>query len=70
MKNYYINQYGVKTSKKLDVIIKQAQEYVDDRSRSWEFKNNTKKMLKLRQRFDREVERIGGVNYNFGDCIA
>ena len=68
--NYYINQYGLKTSKKLDRIILDACNYVDNTRGSWEFKNNTKKMQKLRDRFDKEVERIGGVNYTFGDCIA
>lgn len=68
--NYYINQYGLKTSKKLDKIISDACDYVDNTRGSWEFKNNTKKMQKLRDRFDKEVERIGGVNYTFGDCIA
>lgn len=67
---YYINQYGLKTSKKLDKIISAACDYVDNTRGSWEFKNNTKKMQKLRDRFDKEVERIGGVNYTFGDCIA
>lgn len=68
--NYYINQYGQKTSKKLEKIISQACDYVDNTRGSWEFKNSTKKMQILRDRFNREVERIGGVDYNFGDCIA
>tara|TARA_R100001443_G_scaffold90064_1_gene96551 strand:+ start:44 stop:253 length:210 start_codon:yes stop_codon:yes gene_type:complete len=68
--NYYINQYGQKTSKKLEKIIAEACDYVDNTRGSWEFKNNTKKMQKLRDRFNIEVERIGGVDYNFGDCIA
>ena len=69
----YINQYGVKTSKKIDRIIKSAQNHMN---RS--YKGNvmfcdfleTKRMRELSARFEAEVEVIGGVDYNFGDCLA
>jgi len=69
----YINEYGVKTSKKLDRIIKAAQNHT---ARS--YKGNvmfcdflgTKRMQDLRNRFEVEAEAIGGVEYNFGDCLA
>jgi hypothetical protein len=68
--NSFINKYGLKTSEKLEKIILQACDYVDNTRGTWEFKNNTKKMQKLRDRFEKEAKRIGGINYNFGDCIA
>lgn len=69
----YINEYGVKTSKKLDRIIKAAQNHT---ARS--YKGNvmfcdflgTKRMLELRYRFQTEAEAISGVDYTFGDCLA
>ena len=69
----YINQFGVKTSKKLDRIIKAAQNHT---YRS--YKGNkmfcdflgTKRMSDLRTRFEAEAENIGGVDYTFGDCLA
>tara|TARA_Y100000361_G_scaffold91912_1_gene81952 strand:+ start:691 stop:906 length:216 start_codon:yes stop_codon:yes gene_type:complete len=71
MKNQesYINEYGVKTSKKLDKINKAAWEWFNDggnRSR----KLNSIKIINFRRRWEKEVERIGGVDYTFGDCIA
>ena len=68
----YINQYGVKTTKKLDRIILAAQNHTRRN-----FNGNkmfcdfleTKRMRDLRNRFDIEVERIGE-DYNFGDCMA
>jgi ribosomal protein L31 len=68
--DYYTDKNGVKSSKKLDKIIDEARHYFYVTRGSWKFKNNTKKMFKLRQRFEKEVKRIGGVNYNFGDCLA
>ena len=75
MKNtqIYINQYGVKTTKKLDRIILSAQNHTRRN-----FNGNkmfcdfleTKRMMDLRNRFEVEVERIGGVPYNFSDCLA
>jgi len=69
----YINQYGVKTTKKLDRIILAAQNHTRRN-----FNGNkmfcdfleTKRMMDLRNRFEVEVERIGGLPYNFGDCMA
>ena len=69
----YINEFGVKTSKKLDRIIKSAQNHT---KRS--YKGNvmfcdflsTKRMMELNNRFNAEVDAIGGVDYSFGDCLA
>ena len=69
----YINQYGVKTTNKLDRIILAAQNHTRRN-----FNGNkmfcdfleTKRMIDLRNRFEVEVERIGGVPYSFGDCLA
>jgi hypothetical protein len=70
--NYYINQYGVKTSKKLDTIIDKAWEYLNTQSlnKSRSYKMQTKKIYDLRIRFEKEVEKIGGVDYTFGDTLA
>ena len=68
--NYYINQYGVKTSKKLDRIKDLAWDYMYNGKGDWGKKMNTIKMYKLRSRFDKEAERIGGLDYNFGDSLA
>jgi len=69
----YINEYGVKTSKKLDRIILAAQNHTRRN-----FNGNkmfcdfleTKRMVDLSTRFDAEAENIGGVDYTFGDCLA
>lgn len=69
----YINEYGIKTSKKLDRIIAAAQNHT---ARSYKGRVmfcdflNTKRMRDLRSRFEMEVENIGGVDYTFGDCLA
>ena len=68
-KNYYINQYGVKTSKKLEKIKTAVWEWVNDGG-SWARKSESKKLFNFRMRFEKEVERIGGVDYTFGDCLA
>lgn len=65
----YINEYGVKTSKKLDKIKKDAWEWVNDGG-SWSRKAESQKLDNFRMRFEKEVERIGGVDYTFGDSIA
>ena len=65
----YINEYGVKTSAKLDKINKQAWEWVNDGG-SWKRKASSRKLFNFRMKWQEEVERIGGVNYTFGDCIA
>jgi hypothetical protein len=70
MKNgAYINKYGCKTSKKLEQIKKVAWEWVNDGG-SWSRKAESQKLFNYRMRFEKEVERIGGVNYTFGDCLA
>ena len=74
----YINQYGVKTTKKLDKIIEAAKNHRDRNFKGYEvngipfsqFWCDTKRMRDLRNRFEIEVERIGGVDYTFGDCMA
>ena len=79
MKNteIYIDEYGTKTTKKLNKIIEAAQNHRDRNFRGYEVNGitfgdfcETKRMMNLRNRFNAEVERIGGVNYNFGDCMA
>jgi hypothetical protein len=65
----YIDQYGVKTSKKLEKIKITAWEWVHDGG-NWARKRDSIKMIKLRMRFEKEAERIGGVKYTFGDCLA
>ena len=70
MKNKaYIDKYGVKTSDKLEKIKTAAWEFVNDGG-SWSRKAESKKLLNYRIRFEKEVKRIGGVNYTFGDCLA
>lgn len=70
MKNgAYINKFGVKTSKKLEKIKTAAFDWVNDGG-SWARKRDSQKLFNYRMRFEKEVERIGGVNYTFGDCIA
>ena len=68
--NYYINQYGVKTSEKLEKIITQSRDYLYGGKGYNKSKWETKKMLSLRLRFEKEAERIGGVDYTFGDILA
>ena len=72
---FYTNQYGVKTSDKLEKIMQQVREYVYDGKGSWEQKNNTKKMQNFRNRFEKEAERIekdskSELGYNFADVLA
>jgi len=70
MKNgAYIDKYGCKTSKKLEQIKKVAWEWVNDGG-NWARKRDSIKIIKLRMRFEKEAERIGGVDYTFGDCLA
>lgn len=65
----YINEYGVKTSAKLEKIKIAAWEWVNDGG-SWARKRESQKLFNFRMRFEAEAERIGGVKYTFGDCIA
>tara|TARA_R100000329_G_C7597047_1_gene211723 strand:- start:935 stop:1153 length:219 start_codon:yes stop_codon:yes gene_type:complete len=69
LKDAYINEYGMKTSPKLDKIKKQAWEWVNDGG-SWARKCESQKLFNFRMKWEKEVERIGGVNYTFGDCLA
>ena len=70
MKNgAYINKYGVKTSAKLDKIKNAAFDWVNDGG-SWSRKRDSQKLFNYRMKFEKEVERIGGVKYNFSDCLA
>tara|TARA_R110002050_G_scaffold174868_1_gene307791 strand:+ start:323 stop:538 length:216 start_codon:yes stop_codon:yes gene_type:complete len=65
----YINEYGVKTSKKLEKIKIAAWEWANDGG-NWARKRDSIKMIKFRMRFEAEAERIGGVKYTFGDFLA
>jgi|TARA_R100000084_G_scaffold96969_1_gene50864 hypothetical protein len=65
----YIDKYGVKTSKKLEQIKKVAWEWVNDGG-CWSRKRESQKLFNYRMRFEKEAEKIGGVNYTFGDSIA
>ena len=70
MKNgAYINNFGVKTSDRLEKIKEAAFNWVNDGG-SWSRKRDSQKLFNYRMRFEKEVERIGGVKYTFGDCIA
>jgi len=79
MKNtdIYYTEHGVKTTKKLDKIIAAAQNHMRRNFRGYEVNGitfgdflDTKRMSGLRNRFEAEVERIGGVDYYFGDCLC
>ncbi len=65
----FIDKYGCKTSKKLEKIKKAAWEWANDGG-SWSRKAESQKLFNFRMRFEKEAERIGGVNYTFGDCLA
>lgn len=65
----YINEYGVKTSDKLEKIENAAWDWVNDGG-SWARKSASKKLFNFRMRWEKEVERIGGVDHTFGDSIA
>ena len=66
----YINQYGVKTSIKLDKIINAAWDYLYGGKGYNTDKFNTKKYQTLLNRFEKEANAIGGVDYNLGDSLA
>ena len=68
-KEAYTNLHGVKTSEKLEKIKIAAFNWVNDGG-SWARKRDSQKLFNYRMRFEKEVERIGGVNYTFGDCLA
>ncbi len=77
MKNteIYTDEYGMKTTQKLNKIIDAARKHVAIRfyNRKTDIMFSDfcaqKRMLDLRKRFDAEAERIS-VNYSFGDCLA
>ena len=46
-----------------------AWSYINDGG-SWARKRDSKKLANLRLKWEKEVERIGGVDYNFSDCLA
>ena len=46
-----------------------AWEWVNDGG-SWSRKVESQKLFNYRMRWEKEVERIGGVNYTFDDCLA
>jgi len=66
----YINQYGTKTSIKLDKIKDRAWEYVYGDKGYNSNKFYTKKYAKLLSDFQKESDAIGGVDYNLGDSLA
>lgn len=73
----YYTEHGIKTTKKLDKIIIAAQNHMRRNFRGYEFNGitfgdfcDTKRMSSLRDRFNAEAERIGGLDYYFGDCMC
>jgi len=70
MSTFYINQWGTKSSEKLDKITDAARKYLYG-GNGWSIqKNDSMKMTLLRRRFEKEVKNIGGVDYNFTDCLS
>ncbi len=69
-KSFYINKYGVKSSKKLDLIIDKTYDYIYGGKGYNSNKFNTLKMQKFREQFQREAKLIGGVGYTLGDTLA
>jgi len=67
----YTNKYGVKTSKEIDVICLQVQKYLNNGSKStFAVKNNSLKMNKLRDKFNKITNYGKLVGYSFSDCCA
>ena len=61
----------IKTSHKIKRIQDIAWEYMYNGSKlTWKEKMNTKKMIKLRFRFEIESEKLGGLPYSFGDLLG
>lgn len=56
---------------KLNKIMSEARNYFHNeaKSKTWEQKNNTRKVSNLRKRFRKEAEKIGWT-YTFDDCLA
>jgi hypothetical protein len=61
---------AMKTSLKLDKIISEAQAYIYGGKGYNSNKFNTIKWAKIRERFEKEANNIGGVDYTLGDCLA
>jgi hypothetical protein len=55
---------------KLDKIISEAQAYIYGGKGYNSNKFNTIKWAKIRERFEKEANNIGGVDYTLGDCLA
>jgi hypothetical protein len=70
MKTSYINQYGTKTSVRLEQIKNNAYNYVYGGKGFNTSKFSTKKYALLMNQFEKESELIGGVDYYLGDCLA
>lgn len=67
----YTNQYGVKTSKEIELIIDKVHNYLNNGSKtSFMNKCNSVKMDKLRHQFDTLTNYGKLVGYTFGDCLA
>tara|TARA_R110001632_G_scaffold163003_1_gene281472 strand:- start:258 stop:497 length:240 start_codon:yes stop_codon:yes gene_type:complete len=73
----YIKENGTKSTKKLDKIILAISNNVRKNFKGYEVNgipfsqfSDTKRMQDLRNRFEIEVERIGGVPFTFGDVCA
>tara|TARA_R110001606_G_C15258074_1_gene638147 strand:- start:615 stop:806 length:192 start_codon:yes stop_codon:yes gene_type:complete len=54
---------------KLQAIETAAWTWVNDGG-SWARKRDSKKLANLRLNWEKEVEKLGGVDYNFSDCLA
>ena len=68
--NNNIKTHIMKTSIKLNKIIEQAQDYMYSGKGYNSNKFNSAKWATLRNRFEIEADKIGGVDYNLGDCLA
>ncbi len=70
MTTAYINQYGSKTSKRLEQIKNNAYNYIYGGKGYNSNKFLTKKYAIFQIQFEKEVELIGSVGYTLGDCMA
>jgi hypothetical protein len=70
MAKSFINQYGSKTSKRLEKIKDNAWNYIYGGKGYNTNKFLTKKYAIYQIQFEKEVELIGGVGYTLGDCMA
>ena len=78
---FYTNQYGVKTSKEIEAILDQVNNYLNNGSKaSYMTKVNSRKMFLLNMKFDNlftDVDENGFrisaqdvLGWNFGDALA